>query len=282
MWNYSQKMMDHFLNPRNTGEIPDADAVGQVGNIVCGDSMKLTLKIDRDAERIEDAKFLTFGCGSAIASASALTELIKGKTIDEAMKVTDDDIVKHLDGLPPEKMHCSVMGADALRSAVANYRGEAPPDSVLNEKDIVCRCFGVTRQKIEEVVRAHGLSTVDEVTQYTKAGGGCGKCHGKIADIIAEVRGEKAPVRAKKMTNLERIRRIEATLERDVRPALKADGGDIELVDVETTSDGPRVTVRLTGRCAACTASGQTLRNFVEVKLREAVEPEIAVVEESE
>jgi len=282
MWNYSQKMMDHFLNPRNTGEVPDADAVGQVGNIVCGDSMKLTLKIDRDAERIEDAKFLTFGCGSAIASASALTELIMGRTLDEAMKVTDDDIVKHLDGLPPEKMHCSVMGADALRSAIASYRGEPPPDSVLDEKDIVCRCFSVTRQKIEEVVRAHGLSTVDGVTQYTKAGGGCGKCHGKIADIIAEARGEKALARAKKMTNLERIKRIEATLERDVRPALKADGGDIELVDVETTPDGPRVTVRLTGRCAACTASGQTLRNFVEAKLREAVEPDITVVEESE
>ncbi len=282
MWNYSQKMMDHFLNPRNAGEMADADATGQVGNLVCGDSMKLSLKIDPDTERITDAKFLTFGCGSAIASASALTELVIGKTVDEALKISDSDIADFLDGLPPEKMHCSVLGADALRSAIAQYRGEPPPEASLEEKDVVCHCFHVTRQNIEEVVRAHGLTTVEQVTQYTKAGGGCGKCKPKIAEIIAAVRGvSTTPARApKKMTNLDRSRRVERTLEDDVRPALQADGGDIELVDVERTSDGTRVTVRLTGRCASCAAAGTTLRDFVEMKLRENVDPDVEVVEE--
>ncbi|MHC4250732.1 MAG: NifU family protein, partial [Planctomycetota bacterium] len=194
-----------------------------------------------------------------------------------------DDIANFLEGLPPEKMHCSVLGADALRAAIATYRGEAPPESVIDEKDLVCHCFGVTRQKIEDAVRAHGLKTVDEVTNYTKAGGGCGKCKDRIAEIIASVRGEARtprPERPSRMTNLERIRRIEESLEKDVRPALRADGGDIELVDVEKTPDGPRVTVSLQGRCAACVSSGMTLRHFVEQTLRERVDPEIRVVEE--
>jgi NifU-like protein len=283
MWNYSQKMMDHFLNPRNAGEVESADASGQVGNLVCGDSMKLTLKIDKDTQCITEAKFLTFGCASAIASASALTELVQGKTVDEALKITDDDIANFLEGLPPEKMHCSVLGADALRAAIAGYRGETPPESVLDEKDIVCHCFGVTRQKIEDAVRAHGLTTVDEVTNYTKAGGGCGKCKDRIAEIIASVRGEARPARPERpsrMTNLERIKRIEESLEKDVRPALRADGGDIELIDVEKTPEGPRVTVSLQGRCAVCSSSGVTLRHFVEQTLRERVDPEIHVVEE--
>ena len=279
MWDYSDKVMDHFLNPRNTGEIEDADAVGQVGNIACGDSMKLTLKVDPETKRIVDAKFLTFGCASAIASASALTELVKGKTVDEALEVTDDHIAEFLDGLPPAKMHCSVMGADALKAAVADYRGEPAPGELEDEKDVVCRCFHVTRQKIEDAVRRHGLATVEEVTDYTKAGGGCGKCKGDIARVIEEVRAGPAPARTR-MTNLQRIRRIEEVLDREIRPALKADGGDVELVDVERSDDHAKVTVSLKGRCAGCAASGATLHDFVEKKLRESVEEGIEVVEE--
>lgn len=279
MWNYSQKVMDHFLNPRNAGEMSDANATGYVGSLVCGDSLKLSLKIDPDTGRIVDAKFLTFGCGAAIASASALTEMIKGKKLDEAAEITDSDVAEFLDGLPPEKMHCSVMGTDALRAAIAEYRGEPPPETVLTEKDVVCNCFGVTRQKIEDVVRRHGLATVDQVTQYTKAGGGCGKCRGRIAEIVAEVRGEPAPApEEKRMTNIERIRRVQEALDREIRPAMKADGGDVELIDV----DGTRVIVGLRGRCAGCLAADVTLRDLVEAKLKELVEPEIEVVEEKQ
>lgn len=277
MWNYSEKVMDHFLNPRNAGEIPDADAVGQVGNVVCGDALKVMLKINPQTNTITDAKFLTFGCGSAIASSSALTEMIRGKTLEEAAKVTDDDIAEYLDGLPPEKMHCSVMGTDALRAAIADYRGEPPPDSALTDEDVVCQCFGVTRQKIEEVVRRHGLTRVEQVTDYTKAGGGCGKCRDKIADIIVSVRAQPgAAEQPKRMTNLERMRKVEEVLNREIRPALQADGGDVDLIDIE----GTRVTVGLRGRCADCLAADVTLAGVVQARLRELVDPEIEVFEE--
>ncbi len=277
MWDYSEKVMDHFLNPRNAGDLADADAVGQVGNVVCGDALKIMLKVEKETEKITDAKFLTFGCGSAIASSSALTEMILGKTLHEAATVTDDDIAAYLDGLPPEKMHCSVMGTDALREAIADYRGEPSPGAAIDEADIVCHCFGVTRQKIEDVARRHGLTTVEQVTQYTKAGGGCGKCKDKIADILASVRAEaEPPAEPKPMTNLQRIRKIEEVLDRDIRPAIQADGGDVELVDV----DGTRVTVGLRGRCVDCHAAPVTLAQLVEAKLKELVDPEIEVVEQ--
>lgn len=116
---YSEKVMDHFQNPRNVGEIIDADGVGEVGNAKCGDIMKIYLKIEGDV--IEDVKFKTFGCGSAIASSSMSTELIKGKTIDEAMALTNKAVAQALDGLPPVKMHCSVLAEQAIKAALLDY-----------------------------------------------------------------------------------------------------------------------------------------------------------------
>lgn len=117
---YSEKVMEHFTNPRNVGEIPDADGVGKVGNPTCGDIMAMYIKVEDD--RIVDVKFKTFGCGAAIATSSMSTELIKGKTIDEALQVTNKAIAEALDGLPPQKMHCSVLAADALKDAIRDYR----------------------------------------------------------------------------------------------------------------------------------------------------------------
>jgi nitrogen fixation NifU-like protein len=116
---YSEKVMDHFANPRNVGELPDADAVGEVGNAVCGDIMKMYLKIENDV--ITDVKFKTFGCGAAIATSSMATELIKGKTISEALELTNKAVVEALDGLPPAKLHCSVLAEEAVKSAIADY-----------------------------------------------------------------------------------------------------------------------------------------------------------------
>jgi nitrogen fixation NifU-like protein len=117
---YSEKVLDHFKNPRNVGELKDADAEGSVGNPVCGDMMTIYIKVKDD--RIEDIKFKTFGCGAAIATSSMTTELAKGKTLEEAMEITRQDVAEALDGLPPVKMHCSNLAADALHEAIKNYK----------------------------------------------------------------------------------------------------------------------------------------------------------------
>ncbi len=274
MWDYSEKVKDHFFHPRNVGEIPDADAVGDVGNIACGDALRLTLKLDNG--RIVDAKFKTFGCGSAIAAASALTEIVKGKTMEEAEKITNQDIADYLDGLPKEKMHCSVMGEEALEAAIADYRGfeKAPAE----EGAIICKCFSVTDTIIERVIRGNNLSTIEQVTNYTKAGGGCKSCHPDIQRIINEVRGAEvavAPKRAKKMSNIKKMKLIQETIEKEVRPVLMLEGGDVELEDI----DGDTVYVSFSGSCAESPGAKATTRSTVESRLREFVTEELVVEE---
>ena len=273
MWEYTEKVKDHFLRPRNVGEVEDPDAIGEVGSLACGDALRLTFKLD-EQKRITDVKFKTFGCASAIASSSALTEMVKGMTLEEAEKVTNEDIARYLGELPKEKMHCSVMGRDALEKAIASYRGEAEKKV---EGEIVCECFGVTDVEIERVVRENNLTTVQDVTDYTKAGGGCGSCHERIKEIIDKVHGKPHVVERKpaRLTNIQKIKLIEETLEREIKPSLKKDGGDVELIDV----DGNMVLVRLRGTCAVCVASDVTLKHYVEAKLRELVTPELVVEE---
>ena len=116
---YSEKVMEHFANPRNVGEIPDADGIGEVGNAKCGDIMKMYLKIDNGV--ISDVKFKTFGCGAAIATSSMATEMIKGRTVDEALSLTNKAVIEALDGLPPVKIHCSVLAEQAVKAALADY-----------------------------------------------------------------------------------------------------------------------------------------------------------------
>ena len=273
MWEYTNKVKEHFLNPRNVGVIEDADGIGEVGSLACGDALTLYLKLDEN-ERIKDAKFQTFGCASAIASSSALTEMLKGLTLEDAEKITNENIADFLGGLPKEKMHCSVMGRDALEKAITNYRGEAEKKV---EGEIVCECFGVTDIEIERAVRENALKTIEDVTNYVKAGGGCESCHEKIQEIIDTSLGKERPAKKKviRLTNIQKIKLIEETLEREINPALKKDGGDIELVDV----DGNNVLVKLQGTCATCSASQITLKHYVESKLRELVAPELLVEE---
>ncbi|MBD3314668.1 MAG: Fe-S cluster assembly protein NifU, partial [Chitinivibrionales bacterium] len=184
MWDYTEKVRDHYLHPRNVGEVENADGVGEVGNIKCGDALRLSFKLDADG-RIEDIKFKTFGCGSAIASSSVLTELCKGKTLEEVEKITNRDIADALGGLPPAKMHCSVMGQEALEAAINSYRsGGKTTEAPAREGTVVCSCFGVTDREIERAIRENSLKTVEEVTNFTKAGGGCGGCIGTIQEIL--------------------------------------------------------------------------------------------------
>jgi len=272
MWEYTDKVKEHFLNPRNVGEVENPDGVAEVGSIACGDALKLSFKLDEN-KKIKDVKFKTFGCASAIATSSALTEMIKGLTLEEAMKVTNQDIAAYLGGLPQEKMHCSVMGKQALEKAIENYRGGPSKEP---EAKIICECFGVTEKEIERAVRENNLSTVEEVTNYTKAGGGCGGCHDAIREIIERVRaGAIAPVVKPKLSNIQKIKMIEETIEREIRPSLKNDGGDIELIDVI----GNRVLVATRGACATCKAADITLKHFVELKLRDLVSPELVIEE---
>lgn len=271
MWEYTDKVKEHFLNPRNAGEVENADGVAEVGSMACGDALKLTFKVGDDG-KISEAKFQTFGCASAIASASALTEMLKGKSIEEAEKLSNQDIADYLGGLPKEKMHCSVLGRQALEQAIAHYRGQPKKEQ---EGEIVCECFGVTDLEIEKAIRENNLSTVEEVTNYTKAGGGCESCHDKIREIIAKVRSETREVVRPKLSNVQKIKKIEEVLEQEIRPSLRQDGGDVELIDVI----GNRVILATRGTCAVCRASEQTLKNFVESRLRELVWPELVVEE---
>ncbi len=187
MWEYTDKVKEHFMNPKNVGELKDANAIGETGSLSCGDALKLFLKINEN-DRIVEASFMTFGCASAVASSSALTEIIKGMTLDDAAKITNDDISDFLGGLPKEKMHCSVMGQSALRKAIANYRGI----QILEKPgDVVCECFDVTDLEIIDAVKANNIGTADDVTNYLKAGGGCGNCLERIEEIIESVKAKQ-------------------------------------------------------------------------------------------
>ena len=288
MWDYTDKVREYFLNPKNVGALEGANAIGEVGSLACGDALKLFLKIEND--RIMDASFQTFGCASAIASSSILTELIKGKTLDEALAVSNKDIAAALGGLPKEKMHCSVMGQEALEAAIRNYRGEpAMPHS--HEGRVVCRCFGITDQQIIKAVKENNLTSVEEITNFTKAGGGCADCLEDIGEIlratlagetdapqkplIPDMRSKTVPPQNAPLSNVQRMQRVMTVLEEIIRPRLNQDGGDIELIDI----DGKTVSVALRGMCTSCPSSRLTIEGFVQQTLRDQVEPDLTVQE---
>jgi NifU-like protein len=289
MWDYTDKVMDYFLRPRNIGEIPDAEGIGEVGNIVCGDAMKLYVKLAEDKKTIADVKFQTFGCASAIASSSALTEMLKGKTLEEASKLSNQDIADYLGQLPEEKMHCSVMGMEAFQAALIDMHRKHPEWNVpvhIEEEGvnrIVCQCFSVSEARIREAIKSNHLTTVEQVTHYTKAGGGCGGCKPDIQELLDDINGHSsksaedstASLHPSQLTNLQKIALIQSTFETIIRPGLKADGGDAELIDI----DGNNVMVKLAGRCASCPSAIQTLKHWVEAKLREKASAAINVIE---
>ncbi len=282
MWDYTKEVKDHFLNPRNVGEIEKPDGIGEVGSMACGDALRLTFKLDKEG-RIGEVKFKTFGCASAIASSSALTEIVKGMTLEEAEKVTNKDIAEYLGGLPEAKMHCSVMGREALQAAIRNYRGVGSDKKKIIDGKIVCQCFGVTEHEIKKAIKDNHLTTVEEVTNYTKAGGGCGNCHDDIRTLIKEVfleaQQEEAnfekPTQYDILTNIQKIDRVSHLLNDMIRPTLQRDGGDLELIDL----DNNVVFIKLKGACSGCIGAASTMKDFIEHKLKDDVSPKLRVKE---
>lgn len=279
MWEYTEKVMEYFRNPKNAGEIKDADATGQVGSLVCGDALKLTLKIDKATQVIKDAKFLTFGCASAIASSSVLTEMIIGKTLEEASKITNQDIANALGSLPEEKMHCSVMGMEALEAAIQSYKQGGKPVVYEQESSskIICKCFNVSEETIIKAIHTNKLTTVEDITHFTKAGGACGKCKAEIQNILNKVLSCENPLPVKKafkdLTIVEKIKEVENILNTEVKPRLNLDGGSIELVDIKDNI----ISVRLLGMCGGCVNAQNTLKSFVEKVLKEKLDASLEV-----
>lgn len=291
MWDYTEKVLDLFYNPKNQGAIDQSNesgiavVFGEVGSIACGDALRLHLKIEVDTDKILDSRFQTFGCTSAIASSSALTEIIKGLTLDEALNISNRDIAEYLGGLPEEKMHCSVMGQEALEAAIYKYRGIEIEHHEEDDGRLVCSCFGVSENRIRRVVIENNLTEVEQVTSYVKAGGGCSTCAAEIEDLIATIQQEKETTAARvaaeiataqaenrTLTMVQKISLIQTVLQ-EVRPVLLADGGDVELYDLE----GNVVKVVLKGACGSCESSTATLKNAIEVRLRERILPDLVV-----
>jgi len=303
---YSNKVADRMNNPRNFGELTEANAQKLGGRLVianegaesCGDTVRLFWIVDEKTDTIKKATFKSFGCGTAIAATDMMAEMCVGKTVDEAAKITNLDVEHALRdevdkaAVPPQKMHCSVMAYEVIKRATSIYRNV--DISTLEEADIVCECARVTLQIVEDVIRINDLKTVEEVTDYTKAGAFCKSCvqpggHEKrkyyLVDILARVRAEiereRHPERAlsddfAKLSVVKQIKAIEAVLDEHIRPALARDGGGIELEDVQPgDNSNVNVHVRYQGSCKGCAGSAAGTLTFVEQTLRKNLSDKI-------
>ena len=319
-WQYSDRTKQLFMDAvqgkpgTHLGEIEDPDGLGEHGSIACGDAMRFTFRVKRHPtdptqDVIAEARYLTFGCTSAIASSEALCEMIEkgGYTPIGSLKIRNQDIVDFLGGLPAQKIHCSVMGAEALESAVFNWAQRRGVDlqelgvdvhgGEQEEGRVVCKCFSLSepylRRKIEEL----NLRTIPEITGAVKAGGACMSCHhtpGGLQDLLDDVWGvdpkhlrilpsmpqpqqPAAPATDGKaaLSPYQFGKKIEKAVDEYVRPMLRKDGGDVEIVDIKDTM----VYCQLVGTCAGCCAAGQTLKMMIEKTLKEMVDEGIRVIQ---
>ncbi|HVO39920.1 MAG TPA: iron-sulfur cluster assembly scaffold protein [Spirochaetia bacterium] len=310
LWeSYSHKVNDRMLNPRHLGEITEADAktlgarlvIADWGAEVCGDAIRAFWAVEPRSNRILDARFKTFGCGTAIASSDMMCEMIIGKTVDEAMKITNIDVEHALRdeeataAIPPQKMHCSVMAYDVIRKAAAEYKG-VDMDS-LEEEEIVCQCARVSLRTIRDVIRINNLTTVEEITHYTKAGAFCKSCirpgghesrRRYLVDILASVRAEMerekaqaeaaAPPSFARLGLIQKHRAVEVVLDEKVRPALLKDGGNLEVVDMKVADDATEVYIRYSGACKGCPSAEVGTLSFIQEYLQKELDPGIRVL----
>ncbi len=322
-WNYSDRTKQLFMDAvhgkpgTHMGEIENADGFGEYGSIACGDAMRFTFKVEKhptdpSKDIITQARYLTFGCTSAIASSEALCFIIEDRRCSpiEALKVSNDDIVDFLEGLPSQKIHCSVMGAEALEAAVFNWAQKRGVDlqehgihiATHDEDDgrIVCKCFNVTEPFLRRKIHELQLRTIPDITNAVKAGGACLSCHhvpGGLQDLLDDewgARGTSINTSAdtsdlvppapsaphidaqapSPLSPYQFAKRVEEVIERDVRPELIRDGGDIEIVDIKETL----VYCRLRGACAGCAGAQMTLKFMVERTLKDKVDQKIQVI----
>jgi NifU-like protein len=320
-WQYSEKTKKLFMDAvhgrpgTHLGEIEDPDGFGEHGSIACGDSMRFTFHVERHPtdptkDVITAARYLTFGCTSAIAASEALCSLIEqGRfTPIQALKVQNKDIVDFLEGLPDQKIHCSVMGAEALEAAVFNWAqkrgvdlGELGIDIHADEKEegrIVCKCFSMTEPYLKRKIKELNLRTIPEITNAVKAGGACMSCHhvpGGLQDLLDEVWGvDKKQLRILPQTAMPQPveaatptggdgeplspyqfnKRVEKALDEYVRPMLRKDGGEVEIIDIK----GTLIYCRFQGACAGCAGAAQTMTLMIERPLKDMVDERIRVI----
>ncbi len=316
-WEYSEKTKQLFMDAvqgkpgTHLGEIDNADGMGEHGSIACGDAMRFTFRVKRHPsdptqDIITEAKYLTFGCTSAIASSEALCEIIeKGSyTPLTALKIRNSDIVEYLHGLPEQKIHCSVMGAEALEAAVFNWAqrrgvdlkklGIDIHDNETEEGRMVCKCFSLTEPYIKRKIRELNLRTIPQITNAIKAGGGCSSCHhvpGGLQDLLDQVWGGQAAAAAgsglvqlpilpadapaSDFSPYQFAKKVEKVIDEYIRPSLQADGGDVEIMDIK----GTLVYCSLRGACSSCLGASQTLKMMVERSLKDQVDERIRVIE---
>ena len=308
---YSSKVSERMLHPRYIGEISAEEAARRGGKLVvadhgaevCGDAVRLTWIVDEKNDRIVDARFKTFGCGTAIASSDIMCEMCIGKTVDEAIKITNIDVEMALRddpgsaAIPPQKMHCSVMAYDVIKAAAALYKGVDA--SEMEHEEIVCECARVSLGTVREVIKLNDLKTVEEITRYTKAGAFCKSCirpggHESrkyyLEDILREVRNEmaqekttEAPKQAApksfgEMTVVQKLKAVEAVLDSDVRPSLSMDGGDLDVMDLKETDGVTEIHIQYQGACRGCPSARTATLGSVESQLKQKLQQNIKVL----
>lgn len=307
---YSQKVTDLMNNPKNMGEITEEQAeamgakliVADFGAESCGDAVRLYWAVDPKTDMILESKFKSFGCGTAIASSDTMAELCKGKTVDEAVKITNIDVenamrdTPDVPAVPPQKMHCSVMAYDVIKKAAAQYKGVDMES--FEEEIIVCECARVSLSTLREVIRLNDLTTVEEITDYTKAGAFCKSCirpggHEEkdiyLVDLLEEYEKEKMASAADasasgagldfaQMTIVQKLKAVDKVIDDNIRQMLIMDGGDMEILDIKENGANFDIYIRYLGACSGCASSSTGTLFAIENILKEKLDENIRVL----
>jgi len=312
LWDeYSDKVTTLMNNPKHQGELFQGEVekrgnkliVADFGAESCGDAVRLYWEIDPATDIIINSKFKSFGCGTAIASSDVMTELCIGKTVQEAVKITNIDVEMALrdtpdvPAVPPQKMHCSVMAYDVIKKAAGLYMGVDAES--FEEEVIICECARVSLKTLQEVIKLNDLKSVEEITDYTKAGGFCKSCikpgghEAKdyyLVDILADTRREMDEEKMKAaadagdagdfeaMTLVQQIKAVDAIIDENVRQFLIMDGGNMEIIDIKQSEDYIDIYIRYLGACSSCSSSSTGTLYAIESTLKEKLSKKIRVL----